>query len=339
MAVKIVTRESLAKQRPVARFADGVNLKEQISVRAEKGQHVAEFIGAGQFADAFYERQLYEVDAGRDVVPILYGDIYNTVVDANLPKTININTLGPAGVVFEKVLEGGEVKFVSLTEGSKTMSMVHYAAGLEYNEEIFLYNQTWELAPIERRFGEAWNALQNHLHLYPILSYSYAAANQTAASAIGTPLWEKYIHTLEDAVTNAKADSTNPRRGPYVLLVAGANKFTWEYAMKYHLQDGANPNSSSVFGDISSIVEYDGWTGTRGKKSVTYPGVTAGKAYLVSLQYQMDDFKSYVKVPFRSQRGDGDLSRFIVEQIIWDSHFGVYANPIAAVEEITLPTS
>jgi len=31
-----------------------------------------------------------------------------------------------------------------------------------------------------------------------------------------------------------------------------------------------------------------------------------------------------------------DLSRFMT-QSVWDSYWGVYANPIAAVEEISLP--
>lgn len=336
--VKFVTAEMLMKQKPVAEFKPGVRLSDQIAISHKNGQTVAEFIGGGQFADAFYTRQQYEVDAGRAEVPLLFNDIYSPVTDPNLPKVVDINTLGPVGVAFEEVKEGGEVKFASLSEGSKTMRIAHYAAGIEYNEDIFLYNQAWDLAPIERQFGQAFNALQNHIHLSPILTYTYASANQTAASSTGSTLWEKYIHTLEDAVTNAKADTTNPRRGPFVLLISSANKFTFEWAMKYHIQAG-NLEMSSVWSNIRAVVEYDGWTGTRGKKAISYAGVTAGKAYLVSLQYAMEDFKSLIKVPFRVQREAGDKSRFVVEQVIYDSHFGVYANPLRTTEEITLPTS
>lgn len=336
--VKILTQELLAKQKPQRRI--DVDLREHIHiVGSQNGQTVAEFISAGNFAQAFYERQEYEIDAGRDEVPLLYGSIYNPIVNSGLPETIKINSMGPTAVVFEQITEGGEVKFVTVGEGSKSLDLFHYAAGLEYSQKLIEFNQSWELAPVERRFGQAYNALLNHLHLNPILAYTYAAANQTAASAVGTPLWEKYLHTIEDAITNSKTDTTNPRRGPYDLIVSSANLFTVEYALKLHIQDGANPNTSSAIGMIQNIIAYDGWSGMRGKKATSYGGVSAGKAYLVSKQYAADDFKSYMKYPLRMQRGDGDLSRFIVEQIVWDTWLGVYANPVASVEEITWPTS
>lgn len=337
--VRIIAKELLAKQKPVAKFADGVDLRKQVRLHEQGGQTVAEFIGAASFANAFYERQQYEVDAGRDEEPLLYGPLYNTVEDANLPETINVNTLGPAAVIFEEVKEGGEVKFITVGEGNHAVTIKQYGAGVEYSKKLFMFNQTWQFSSIERRFGNAHNALLNHIHLYPILSASYAAANQTAASATGSTLAEKYLHTLEDAIVNSKADTTNPRRGPYDLLIAGANMFTVEYALNLRVQDGANPYQSSAINMIRNVIVYDGWAGTRGKKSVTYSGVTAGKAYLVSSQYKDSDFQSWVKQGLQSQRGDGDLSRFIVEQVVWDSWFGTYANPLRAVEEISWPTS
>jgi hypothetical protein len=171
------------------------------------------------------------------------------------------------------------------------------------------------------------------------LNATYPARNKTAASSTGTQLEEKYMRTIEDAIVNAKADTTNPRRGPYDLLIAGGDMFTVERALKLRIQDGANPNGAPGASYIENVIVYDGWTGTRGKKTTTYSGVTTGKAYLVSKQYQSQDFASYVKMGLREQRGDGDLSRFIVEQVVYDSRLGVLANPLRAVEEITWPTS
>lgn len=337
--VRFIAKELLAKQKPVAKFADGVDLRQQVRLH-EQGEHtVAEFIGAASFANAFYTRQQYEVDAGRDEEPLVYQPLYSIVEDANLPEVINVNSLGPAAVIFEKVHEGGEVKFVTVGEGNHSLSIEQYAAGIEYSKKLFMFNQTWQFSAHERRFGNAHNALLNHVHLYPILSATYAAANQTAASSTGSTLIEKYLHTLEDAIVNSKTDTTNPRRGPYDLLIAGANMFTVEAALKLHIQDGANPNVSSAISMIRNVIAYDGWSGTRGKKTTTYAGVTAGKAYLVSGQYRDSDFQSWVRQGLQSQRGDGDLSRFIVEQVVYDSWFGVYANPLRATEEITWPTS
>lgn len=336
--VRIITKELLHKQKKNAQFAPGVDLRDQVRLRDENGHTVAEFIGSGNFASAFVTRQQYEVDAGRDEEPILYGSLYATVEDANLPEVININTLGPAGVIFEEVLEGGEAKFVTLGEGDYSVRIKQYAAGIEYSKKLFLFNQTWSFAPIERQFGVAHNALMNHIHLYPIISAAYAAANQTAANTGGDSIAENYLLTLEDAITNSMADTTNPRRGPYDLMISLSNMFMLERGLQRRVQDGIDVRSSAV-NKLQNIIVYDGWSGTRGKKTVSYAGVTANKGYLISKQYQALDFQSYVKQGLQSQRGDGDLSRFIVEQVVYDSWFGMYANPLRAVEEITFPTT
>ncbi|HRF99296.1 MAG TPA: hypothetical protein PLZ51_28985, partial [Aggregatilineales bacterium] len=98
----------------------------------EGGGKIAEFIGSGTFAHQFYERQGYEVDAGRQSEPLLYTALYAITTDTTLPRNVTIYTLGPAGVVFEEVVEGGEVKFVSIGEGSKVVSLKHYATGIQY---------------------------------------------------------------------------------------------------------------------------------------------------------------------------------------------------------------
>jgi len=336
--MKIITKELLTKQKETARFAAGVDLSKLVRLHEEAGRTVAEFIGAGNFAAAFTERQRYEVDAGRDEEPLLYQPLYNTVEDANLPEVINVYSLGPAGVVFEEVHEGGEVKFVTVGEGSHAITIRQYAAAIEYSKKLFLFNQTWALAPIERQFGIAHNALLNHIHLAPILTASYAAANQTAANATtGVPKEEVYLLTIEDAIANSLADTTNPRRGPYDLLVSTGDVFMIERALNRRIQDGINVQSSAI-NKIRNVIAYDGWSGARGRKATSYAGVTKGKAYLVSGQYRAADFQSYVKQGLQSQKGDGDLSRFIVEQVVYDGWIGVYANPTRAVEEISWPS-
>ncbi len=336
--MRIITKELLQKQKEVARFAEGVDLSKLVRLHDEAGRTVGEFIGAGNFASAFTTRQRYEVDAGRSEEPLLYQPLYNIVEDANLPEVISVYTLGPAGVVFEEVHEGGEVKFATVGEGSHSITIRQYGAAIEYSKKLFLFNQTWALSQIERQFGAAHNALLNHIHLAPILTATYAAANQTAANGTtGVPKEEVYLLTLEDAITNAVADTTNPRRGPYDLLVATGDLFMIERALQRRLQDGIDVQSSAV-NKIRNVIAYDGWSGSRGKKSTTYAGVTKGKGYLISGQFRDADFQSYVKQGLQSQKGDGDLSRFIVEQVVYDSWFGVYANPTRAVEEITWPS-
>ena len=337
---EIVSKAGLAKKSPHWEFSEGVDLREHIQTSRTQNGVVAEFIGTGDFGRDFIRRQEFEVDAGRDAEPILYETIYNPVVDANLTKHIDIDKMGPGAFVFEEIQEGGEVKFGRVGSSEETVSMRHFGVGAEYDEDLFMYNQTWRLAPIERQVGVAYNALLNHLHLGPILNYGYAAANQTLA-VVGATLYEGYQLTLQAAVTAAKTDTSNPRRGPYDLIISSANMFTMEIALFMVPQQGFTKQAPTLNQMIRNVIIYDGWSGVRGKKSVQYAGVAANKAYLVNVDpaYVDMDFKSYFKHQMRRTKGDSDMSRFILEQDIWDTRLAVYTNPLRAVEEVTLPTT
>jgi len=338
----VIYKDLLAKERPKATFKEGFDITKHIRITNSGGVAVAEFLSTGNFATQFFERQRYEVDAGRDSEPILYDRIYDVTVDPSLPRLIPTNTLGTTGVVFELINEGGEVKFASIGQGSKSIEILHYGVGLEYNEDLFIYNELFRLPMLERNFGVAYNALLNHIHFKPILDYSYGAANQTAGSSLtftdAQTLPERYLRTFEAAITASVEDKNNPRRGPYVVLCSTSDVFTIERALQVVQQQGFSVQSSAI-GRIQAVIAYDGWTGTRGKKQISYEGVDAGKCYLIDVANRSIDFQSWVKQPLRTQRGDGDLSRFIVEQVIWDTRFGVFADPARAVEEITLPAA
>lgn len=331
---------------PSPMFAEGVALDKVLRVAdgnsgMPKGT-VAEFIGTKDFDAAWFQRQRYEIDAGRDNEPLLYPAFYSITVQSDLPQVIKIYTLGNAGVVFVRAVEGGEVEFASINTGTKNVELYHYAVGLEYSEDLFLFNGLWRVANLERQFGIAHNALLNHIHLSPILTYSYAAANQTAGGsltnfAVTASMPEKYLRAIEAAMQNATLDQANPRRGPYVILCSIADLFTIERALQRVPQQGFDVQSSAI-GRIQSIVAYDGWTGTRGAEVTSYAGVSAGTCYLVDVGNKDTDYQSYVKIPLRLRMGNPDVSRFIEAQSIWDTWFGVFADPIRSVEEITLPT-
>lgn len=336
--ITVLTKEALASAKPTAKSKPGFRLMEHLRFMEQSpGRTVVEFAGTGDFSAQWFERQRYEVAAGRDAEPLLYTPIYNEVSDPSLPRNVSIYKLGPAGVIFDEVTDGGEVKFITVGQSNFTIPIKHYAVGLEYTKDLVVYNELWNLPIIERQAGAAFNALKNHIHLSPFLNASYTSANQTAASADGTTLAEKYLRTIEDAVTAASTDTANPRRGPYAVLVSSANLFTMERALLRVPQEGLAIQSSAI-GRIQHIIAYDGWSGVRGKKTVSYSGVTPGKAYLINLGFKEQDHQSYEKQPLQTTSADGDLSRFILENAVLDSYFGVYANPLASTEEVTLPS-
>lgn len=335
--MNFITREKLAKFSPNIVFPADLKLKDHLREQGQVGDnHVYEFIGTDTFGSEWNVRRQFEIDAGRDEEPTLYQPLYRIVSDPALPRNVTTYKMGPGGVVFEEMFEGGEVKFATVTSSEQTVPIRHWAVGLEYSKDLVIFNELWNVPIVEREAGIAHNALLNHLHFNPILAFSYGAANQTAFNATGATTQEDYMLTLEDAVVNSKADTANPRRGPYILLVSSANAFMWEKALMQVPQEGMTLQTRSLYPQIRDVIVYDGWSGSRGSGAATsYGGVSADMAYLVSLQYQPMDFQSYEKQALRNEGSETDLSRFMT-QTVWDSYYGVYANPLRAVEEISL---
>jgi hypothetical protein len=340
--IQLYTRDLLAKSREQIPFPPGIRLEQHMREMGKMldGHRIFEFIGTDTFGPEWTKRQQFEIDAGRDEEPILYTPLYQITANSGLPKTVDVSTMGPGGVVFEEVFEGGEVKFSGVTSGQYSIGIRHWATGLEYSKDLVIYNQTWNIAVVERQMGVAHNALLNHLHLNPIIAYGttpgYPAANKTAAVTSGATTTEDWLLTLEAAITHSKADPTNPRRGPYYLLASTGNVFSIERMLIRTPQLGTSIQAPSALDAIRGVIAYDGWTGKRGNKSVTYPGVATGKAYLISQQYRGQDFQSFEKQGLQNEGQQVDLTRFMTQQV-WDSYYGVYANPLRSVEEITWP--
>lgn len=336
--LKIYSKDLLAKDKAKVSFPKGFRFEDHVREQTKNtnGHHVYEFIGVDDFGSQWSTRQLYEVNAGRDEEPILYPPIYDILEDSSLPKNIDVNQLGPGGVIFEEVFDGGEVKFSTVTSGQYAVPVRHWATGLEYSKDLVVYNETWNVPIMERQMGIAHNALLNHLHFIPILSATYAGPNQTAGNSSGASTTEDMLLTIEDAIVNSRADTTNPRRGPYTLLINTAKVFMVERALRGVPQVGTSVQAQSAIDAVRNVIAYDGWTGVRGNKTVTYPGVTAGKAYLISQQYRGQYLRSFVKQSLQNAGMQEDISRFLTQQA-WDSYYGVYANALATVEEISWP--
>lgn len=333
--MKIWSKDLLAKDKPTIPFPKGFRLDQHVKETRRGGERVFEFIGSDTFSDEWNQRQQFEVDAGRDQEPILYTPIYDIITDPSLPENVNLYKIGPGGVVFEEIYEGGEVKFASISSSAETVKIRHWGFGLEISDDLIAYNRLWDIAIVERQAGIAFNALMNHLAFGSILDYSYASSNQTGAVTTGATDQEDILLTIEAGITASKTDASNPRRGPYALLISSAQAFRVEKALSRVAQEGVQLQSSAI-SQIQDVIVYDGWTGTRGGKSTTYAGVTSGKGYLIDKANKMMDFKSYVKQGLELYGEQQDVSRFLLQRV-WDLRMGWYANPLRAVEELTWP--
>lgn len=297
----------------------------------ELSRPIGEMLTSGsleQFKDLL-KKVVLDVELGREQVQLLYQPIYERIQDANLPKVLDAKWALTGTVIFTEHIEGEEVKFGRLqAEQGPTARILTYAAGFEYTKEMKDFNEAFSVEILNRGTGEAYNALLNHIHLYPILSFSYPAANKTAyQGAAEDPAWVGIYKTI----TKAVADAAKAKRPGTVLLASTADQANIEMALK-----GGHQIEGTVYPAISgiqSVIYYDGWETTVGKKSYSYPGVTPGKAYLIRPKR---GFKELVKQDLRVEATSGDLSRLVESQIVAYAYRGVYAAVEENVQELTL---
>ena len=285
--------------------------------------------------DQVIQKSVIDLALGREAVPLLYGPIYRRVEDANFTQNVDVAPFTSAQVVFLEHLELEEVKFGSRKLGTKdTVPIVTYAAGLQWTEDMVLYDKTWEVAEASRAMGEAYNALLNHIHLYPILSYAYAAKNKTAADATGTTYLEKLRNTIKAALIHASQDKntdTRAPRRPSILLAHSSKRWDIEQALQRMVIGGTEYPAIS---GIDTLIFYDGYSITVGEKTYTYTGVDPTKAYLIEGQKY---YRELVKHDLKVDASGADLKRLIENAVVGRARRGVITSPANSVEEVTLP--
>ncbi|RIJ63611.1 hypothetical protein [Rummeliibacillus sp. POC4] len=285
------------------------------------------------------QKVVLDVELGREEVPTLYQPIYETIADANFPKEFEAKWAQHGTVVFFEHLEGQEVKFGSLAAESGPIARIKgYAAGFEYTKELEMFNQTFNFEMLNRAFGEAHNAILNHMHLAPIIQFSYKAANKTAAvytdpegKTLSDATGAHYLLSLRETLrAGIKATRTAKRPGA-VLLANSANQEDIQDALSSMTIQGTPYGATA---GISDIIYYDGWDTTVSRKNYSYPGVPEGKVYLIRPKR---GFKELVKQGLQINSTMGDLSRLVEAQIVGDFWRGVFAAVEENVQEITLP--
>ena len=299
-------------------------------------QPYARLITTSEGMGAVTNKVVIEVADAREDVPLLYGPIYRSIRSDDLPKNIDTDYLINADVVFLQRWEGGEVYFGRLSKGAPaTFPIVNYSAGFEWTREVEMYNELWRIELLNQAFGRAYNALLNHLHLSPILTYSYTAANQTPADATaGADLYTRMRNTLIAAYRTA----ATAKRPGNILLINSADRFTLADSMVRRFDNNGNALTAVDF--IDTVIMYDGYSITVGDKTYTYTGVTAGKGYLIRAQDKMVEAVKTEGGRDLTIETDTqpDISRRIAGQMMAHTYRGVYADIANSVEEITFPT-
>lgn len=286
---------------------------------------IKEMIGTDDGASEFLEKVTYDAYSGREAIPLVYKELYTTREDRNFPLVMTNKEFGPVQVVFLEKYEGGEVKFGTLAPGvEKIVRMVTYASGIEYNEDIIEYNQTWRVSDIGAAFGEAYNKLLNHLHLYPIVGGTYVTTGggisaQYEAQKAGTAQSIAFATDIKTTLMNAM--QVLPKGSK--LLVNEFDVLRIEDALAGAMLADDRPNLVKRKLKMSDLIVYNGDEVEVGGKTYEYPGVTAGEAFLITPKR---NFNEYIKHDLRIDSDDGDLSRLILTQVVGRARRGLLAS-------------
>jgi len=293
--------------------------------------------------DAYVQKTVIDLNVGRESVPILYTPCYRRITDANFTETVNIGGLTTqANVVFSDHIEGEEVVFGAREWAvGQTVQLYTYTAGFEWTEDMVEWDQTWQATQASEGFGRGYNALLNHLHLWPIISYNYPAKNITDGTTFGYPpgtdqriMWHDTLRqALQDAASDTQTDTGLPRT-PTVMLAPTVARFGLEEAMASFT---INNTPYSAISQIATIIYYDGYSIRVGNKTYSYRGVPPNPNITVFLIQPAQYLVELVKHDLRVDAFPGDMSRLIAQQVIARTRRGVFAAPEECVQKVILP--
>jgi hypothetical protein len=297
---------------------------------------VGEMITTSDGAMDLLDKVRIDIDQGLAEVPVLYTPLYERVNGPFPGGSVQIggDVVFDANVVFFEKMEAGEIVFGTLAKAGvpSFVPISTYASGFEWTEDMIEYDRSYEISMNSRAFGRAYNYLLNHLHLSPLIAYTYLAANKTAGATGNGSLQANTLVTFQNAYKHAAV--ALPQRVPSWILANEADRFQIEDALLTPVIDSNGNPLRRV--PVTGIIYYNGATVTNGVKSYVYPGVTAGKCYFIMPGLRM---KELVHHDLRIDVGPADISRLIEGQQVARARRGLYLDIPNSVEEVTLPTS
>lgn len=281
-------------------------------------------------------------------LPTIRQNIYNITRNPNFTRTINPTEITPFGVVFEENNGHGQAIPQGETTGGgfDSITMAIYAAGFTWDLIAELFDLTITPERIADAVSVGENALKDDLAISPILNFSYAGVQQTAAATLsGANRQELLYLTLEDALDDL-GDRDNPvtdRALNVMDVVVLAHPFDARHIARVAAGlPSTNERVYSAISEIRQVIAYDTEVIKQRAKTTTYAGVTKGTAYMIipasaiEQGYMEIAIKRDLVVEIDSQPDVKTLTR---EQRAWWFAEAIWTEGIQYfIQEITLPT-
>jgi len=263
-------------------------LKKQASVR--------DMINHGVFASSntlpedwqsLWDAMRIDISIRKSAMNTVRENFYNVVNMPNSDKVVKVDEFFPYSIVFEEnngegqAITQGETRFGQ----SETIEHKIYAAGWTWSLLAEMFDKSMDPQKLSDAVLLGYNSKRDDLSMSPILNFSYAGAQQTAAVATaGLGRQELLYLTLENAI-----DDLSDRDDPILdreVDPMGSIILAHPYDARHiaRVANGLPSTNEKVYSgisEISSVVAYDTEI-VRGRvKDTTYTGVTKGTAYLI----------------------------------------------------------
>lgn len=307
--------------------------------------------------------QKYFIDITRrsQESPDLTSLIATEVTDFEFPETVNVkNLLDYVGKMEEMSGTNDSVPLIEQNFGvTDTFGLSILGLGWKDSIKNLLYNSLHTLEKVNRAVVAADTDARNARTVGRIIGATYVASQKQAADATANATYDvKMYNTIRKGIKKLRG-LKDPQTGNLIdvpsisLLVNSAD--SWDISRVINGQLGSGNGSISGVNmstlPVDTIIEYDhGITHGKkwGKKTLSFPGVTQGKAYMF---VPKETFLVANKRPLTMETGKGETLQLSTEERAWyrvqgewfkeflgSSFPGATSTGEGYVIEITLPT-
>jgi hypothetical protein len=288
--------------------------------------------------------------------------ICTEITDLGFAETINMRDIEDYIGEFADIQ--GTNDSVPLVEqnlgNTDTATMIIRALGWKDSLANMLYNRLHSMQKVNKAVDDANTDKRNQRTVGAIVGATFDASQKQAADATSSATDDvKMYYTIRDAIAKLRTlkDNKTDRKiaVPSISLLCNSTN-TWSITRVINGQltnggaKGTINTSNMQALPISQIIEYDqGITHGRtwGKKTLSFPGVTAGKCYIF-----IPRLYSFVmnKRPLTMETGTGSVLQLSTEERAWyrvqieylkdflgSSFSGASTSGYGAIIEVTLP--
>ena len=311
--------------------------------------------------ESLLQKVIIDITRRRQESGDLTSLVATEITDFDFPEVITLRELYDyVGEMQEVSGSNDSVPLIEQALGvTDTVSMKILAIGWKDSLKNLLFNKLRDIEKANKAAVNAYTDKRNAATIGTIVSATYHATQKQAADAtVGATFDVLMYNTLRKGIKKVRGLKDPQTKLPIAvpsltLLCNSADRWDIERVINGQLGSGngtiTGQNMASL--PIDTIIEYDHGIldgKTWGKKKLSYPGVTQGKAYLF---VPREAFWVAVKRPLTMETGRGSVLQLSTEEKAWygvqGEHFKQFLGssyPAAGttgegfIVEITLPT-